>query len=188
MTKTITITIADADANPHVNPSPNPEANVRSPAYFIARTTGTCWNCGVDLPLLALALPDSHETLEVADSSAVEPAVEPAADWQCAASSAFLFNIEYLPEAVGRRLSEVSPHFRRDQSGATGAAYWINHCARCGAAQGDDRLHCEPDGAFLPTNPAAAAAVELKEFNEPFEAGAAGYAYEPEYFDFMRRV
>jgi hypothetical protein len=64
----------------------------------------------------------------------------------------------------------------------------MNHCARCRALQGDHFLHCEPDGAFMPATAAAAAAIVLLEIHEPFEASAAGYAYEPDYFDSMRRV
>jgi hypothetical protein len=58
-------------------------------------------------------------------------------------------------------------------------SYWANHCERCGALQEDHELFCEPEGAFLPTSPAAAATIELLSVHECLEAGAAGYAIDP---------
>ena len=41
---------------------PLPGANVRSPSYFVARTGMPCRHCGLPTRLLALALPQDHET------------------------------------------------------------------------------------------------------------------------------
>ena len=49
-------------------------------------------------------------------------------------------------------------------------------------------LHCEPDGAFMPTSEDAAARIQLLQIHEPFAALAAGYAFEPEFFRFMHRL
>jgi hypothetical protein len=176
------------------------ETNIRAPAYCIARASGSCVHCREPTPLVALVLPRSHEILEPdadadadanadADTRADAKGDDSAADsWQVAQSGAFLFHVEYLSHAVQKRLREVSLFFRPAHSEATMSTYWMNHCERCGVAQEDNELFCEPDGAFLPTSPAGAAAIRLLEIPEPFEAAAAGYAIEPAFFEFMRRT
>ncbi len=98
-----------------------------------------------------------------------------------------LFYVECLPDDVQDRLTRVSPFYRLGRSEATLNSYWANHCEHCGTLLGDHELHCEPDGAFMPSNEAAAANIQLQQIPEPFEAVAAGYAFEPEFFGFMRR-
>ena len=156
-----------------------PDASVRSRTYYVARTTALCPECGLTTRLLALALPPLHEILD-AESSDVQD------DWQRSDANAFLFYVEQLPEDVQRRLEQLSPHFRLAQSAATQSIYWANHCEHCGILLGDHELHCEPDGAFAPSNEAAAATIELLKTNEPFEAAVSGYALEPEFFGSMR--
>jgi hypothetical protein len=107
--------------------------------------------------------------------------------WQRADANAFLFHIERLRNEVQHLLHELSQSFRVAHSPATHSSYWVNHCAHCNALMGDHELHCEPDGAFAPSNEAAAANIELLEISEPFEAVVAGYALEPEFFRWMRR-
>jgi hypothetical protein len=129
---------------------------------------------------LALAVPNSHETLD-GDSPYLPDA------WQRADFTAFLFYIEHLPESIQTRLNELSRHFRLEYSAAALCSYWVNHCEHCGASLEDHELHCEPDGAFLPLSETAAAGIQLLQIYEPFEAVAAGYSFEPEFFCFMRK-
>jgi hypothetical protein len=159
---------------------PLPEANVRSQTYYVARAEVRCRHCDGPTRLLALAVPNSHETLD-GDSPHLPDA------WQRTDFNAFLFYIEHLPESVQTRLNELSRHFRLEYSAATLCSYWANHCEHCGGLLEDHELHCEPDGAFLPVSEAAAAGIELLQIHEPFEATAAGYAFEPEFFRFMRK-
>jgi hypothetical protein len=158
-----------------------PEANVRSNTYYVARADVPCWRCGMSTRLLALAVPPSHETLDG------DTPLSPDA-WQRANFTAFLFYVEHLPESVQARLHQLSPHFRPEHSTVTLCSYWANHCQYCGGLLEDHELHCEPDGAFLPSSEAAAACIELLQVNEPFQAAAAGYAFEPEFFRFMRKI
>lgn len=157
-----------------------PDASVRSPTYYVARTTALCPECGLATRLLALALPPLHEILD-AESSDVQD------DWQRSDANAFLFYVEQLPEDVQRRLEQLSSHFRLAQSAATQNIYWANHCEHCGTLLGDHELHCEPDGAFAPSSEAAAASIELLQIIQPLQAAAAGYTLEPEFFRCMRR-
>jgi len=62
-----------------------------------------------------------------------------------------------------------------------------HYCEHCGTLLGDHELHCEPEGAFMPSSEAAAANIHLLQIPEPFQAVAAGYTFEPEFFGFMRK-
>ena len=163
------------------------DANVRSQTYYIACTNARCWHCGVPTRLLALAIPDGHETLDE-DTRANPDGGESASDaWQRGTANALLFYVGWLPEGVQHRLSRLSQFFRLAHSAATSSSYWANHCEHCGTLLGDHELHCEPDGAFMPSSEGAAANIQLLEIHDPFQAVAAGYALEPEFFGFMRK-
>jgi len=188
------------------------ESNIRSGGYFIARTEVPCWHCGLRTGVLALALPPEHETLDLdgqveeesdgagdrdrvggnsdeANASDSDAALEAGSvPWQRAGVNAFLFYVEYLPDSVNGRLRDLSPSFRFACSDATLTSYWANHCDHCGRLLGDHELHCEPEGAFVPVSETAAAAIELLKIEEPFEAAADGYAFEPEFFSLMREA
>jgi hypothetical protein len=162
------------------------DANVRSQTYYIARTNVPCWHCGSSTGLLALAVPDGHETLD--EDAQADAGGGPAPDaWQRANANALLFYVGCLPDAVQGRLNQLSPLFRLSPSAATSSSYWANHCEHCGTLLGDHELHCEPDGAFMPSGETAAANVQLLHIHEPFQAVAAGYALDPEFFGFMRK-
>ena len=162
-------------------------ANVRSQSYYVARTNVRCWHCGSSTSLLALAVPDDHETLDE-DTQAAADGGGPAADaWHPANAHAFLFYVVSLPDGVRGRLNQLSRFFRLAHSAVTSSSYWANHCEHCGTLLGDHELHCEPDGAFMPSSEAAAANIHILKIREPFQAVAAGYALEPEFFGFMRK-
>jgi hypothetical protein len=163
------------------------DANVRSQTYYVASTKVRCWHCGSSTGLLALAVPDDHETPDE-DSQDDAGRGRPASDaWQPANANALLFYVGYVPEGVRGRLNQLSQFFRLAHSAATSSSYWANHCERCGTLLGDHELHCEPDGAFMPSSEAAAANIQLLHVHEPFQAVAAGYALAPEFFGFMRK-
>ena len=164
------------------------EINVRSHGYLVARATETCWCCGAATRVLALALPRGHENLAMdadADTDAEGGVLAPEV-WDAALCNAFLFYVAYLPEAVQRRLREFSSLYRFARSAATLGSYWANHCESCGSMLDDHDLFCEPEGAFLPTSHARAAAIQLVHIDEPLEAAAAGYACDPQFFESAR--
>ncbi len=164
------------------------EINVRSDRFWIARTMGTCWYCGAGTRLLALALPSGHETLAMEAEADADAGGEKRAPevWDVAPCNAFLFYVAYLPDAVQRRLQEFSPLYRFARSAETLGSYWANHCESCGSLLDDHELFCEPEGAFLPTSRARAAAIQLVRIDEPLDAAAAGYACDPEFFESAR--
>jgi hypothetical protein len=159
---------------------PLPQTNVRSQSYYVAGTDARCWRCGASTRMLALAVPHSHESLDGDSPDSPD-------GWQRANFTAFLFYVEHLPATVQTRLNQLSRNFRPGHSTATLCSYWANHCEHCGVLLEDHELHCEPDGAFLPLSEIAAGGITLQQIDEPFEAAAAGYTFEPEFFRFMRR-
>jgi hypothetical protein len=166
---------------------PLPGANVRSPSYFVARTSVRCPHCGLATRLLALALPQEHETLDEDAQDDDEGCAEGSPEaWQRAGVNAFLFYVEHLPDKVRDRLNQLSRFFRPAHSAALLNTHWANHCEHCGRPLDDHELHCEP-GAFMASSEAAAATIELVRIAEPFAAVAAGYAMEPEFFDCMHK-
>jgi hypothetical protein len=153
--------------------------NVRSAAYFIASTEGGCTQCGETTRLLALALPGGHEVLDP------DAAPEAADAWQPAPLPAVLFDVHCLAEPVRRELQHRSAAYRLSEDAAGGGARWSNHCEHCGAVQDEQALHGEPDVAFMPMSPEAAAAIRLDAIPEPLCAGASGYSADPAFFDCM---
>ncbi len=116
-----------------------------------------------------------------------DPAPDPAptaAPWELSVSPAFLFYIERLPGAVERRLQRLCAGYRWAYCPAVLGSYFANHCQHCDSQLADHDLFCEPEGAFLPTGPAAAAAIERVLIEEPVEAAAAGYSA-CDFFEFM---
>ena len=155
-----------------------PNANVRSPTYYVARTSKPCPHCGQLNRLVALALPPNHETLD--------PDATADGAWQAVHAHALLFYVTELPEAAQRHLYQLAPLFRIVRGAGALNGHWANHCGHCGSAIDDHDLHCEP-GVFMPHDDAEAANIQLLPIGEAFEAAAAGYALEPEFFRFMRR-
>jgi hypothetical protein len=159
----------------------NGDVNVRSARYLIAHAKGRCGRCRAHIDLVALVLPPGHESLVLDDEAAEHESGEMV--WVTAAGSAFLFYVGHLPPSVEGRLTAVSGSYRHAFSGATQGSYWANHCNACGALIEDHDLFCEPEGAFLPTSAASAASIRLIAIDEPIEAAAAGYAFDPQFFE-----
>ena len=155
------------------------DANVRGPAYYVASARVNCQHCGIATVVMALAVPHDHETRQ--EDGDIEP-------WQRVSVAAMLFYVTSLPIAVQARLSRLSSRYQPASSDAALGSYWSNHCDHCGVLLGDHDLHCEPDGAFVPSSAAQAQEIQILRIPEPFEAAATGYALEPEFFEFMRKA
>lgn len=153
------------------------QGNVRSRGYFVVRTNGNCPFCRAWIPLTALALPSDHEILaaELDEGGAGEA---PGA-WEAAGCGALLFYVAGLPESARRRIAESSPFYRYAYSAATQESYWANHCGQCGCLLEDHDLFCEPGGAFLPMSGEGGDVLEAIWIEDPIEAQAGGYSYDP---------
>jgi hypothetical protein len=153
------------------------DINVRSDSYLIACTVGTCPHCRAPTRLVALVLPPGHESLDFG--------VDADADvWEISVCPAFLFYVEQLSASVERRLKSFSAVYRLAFGAATPGPYWANHCQNCDSMLDDHDLFCEPEGAFLPTGPVGASAIELVRIGEAVEAAAGGY-YACDFFESM---
>jgi hypothetical protein len=167
--------MADSDSKANIN--------VRARSYWIAHATGECDGCGAETRCIALALPPSHQSLALDGDVQKDELI--AYIWETAEWSAFLFYVEYLPDEVRRRLQAASGGYRFAFSERTQGSYWANHCSACGALMEDHELFCEPDGAFLPTTAQSASTVTLERVEEALEAGAVGYACDPQFLGSM---
>lgn len=164
------------------------DANVRADSYFVVRTQARCWHCGTPTRLLALAVPEDHESFELTslfDDVDADGNTHERFEWQRSGMSALLFYVEDLPEEVSDKLREISSCFRLGYSVATLNSYWANHCEFCATLLDDHDLHCEPDSAFVMSTEAAAK-IERLRIEKPFEASAGGFSYEPEFFSSLR--
>jgi hypothetical protein len=168
----------------------SPGINVRSSHYQLALTIARCPHCGAPTALVGLVVPPGHETLDPEDDPPHEESEPPL--WSVSHHHAFLFHVEFLPVDVQTTVRQFVPAYGRaeadadtDDGSADGRCGWANHCERCGALLDDQELFCEPEGAFLPTNEARAAAIHLVKVDAPFEAAAGGYALEPQFFGAM---
>ena len=159
-----------------------PEVNIRSTHCLLARTLAGCAHCHRSTPMFAIVVPPQHLTRDL-DGAPDEDVTPPT--WSSAAGHAFLFYIEFLPPAQAARLALLAPTYRC-VSGQGPDSRWINHCERCGAPSDDEALFCEPGGAFLPVNAAAAGRIDLLILDGAFEACAGGYAPEPAFFAAIR--
>ncbi len=162
-----------------------PEVNIRSSNYFIARSLGACGHCRTPTQVFALAVPPGHQTLEF-DAHSGQGAGS-GDIWRIASHTAFVFYIEYLPEAVQGRVRRHTQCYRFGHDAAAMSFYWANHCESCGCLLEDHELFCEPDGAFLPTGESSASSIQLWPMHEPLQALAAGYVCDPQFFDAMSR-
>lgn len=160
------------------------EINVRAPRYFIARTRGVCRRCNEPTDLFGLALPAGHETLDV-DEAAEDAAAADA--WIFANDPALIFHIEFLNAEAAARLASLTGSFRVDRQDFAARPAWTNHCVACGSSFDDEELFCEPGEPFFPIDEAGAAAIRLLAIDEPFEAAAGGYSFDPNFIRAMSR-
>lgn len=86
---------------------------------------------------------------------------------------AVLMYIEYIPDRVVNRVRELTSHYQLAKENEGDAAFWVNHCAQCGAQQFEEDLH-EFEGPFGPNPVEGPKSVEVHRFNEPFEARVGG--------------
>ena len=158
------------------------EINIRAPRYYIARTRGVCPQCGMLTDLFALALPSGHETLDV-DEGAGDVAAADA--WIFANQPALIFHVGYLNADVAARLASLTSSYRIAQQDPAAEPAWANHCEACASPFDDEEMFCEPGEAFFPSSEAGAAAIRLLPIEDPLEAAAGGYSFDPNFFHAM---
>lgn len=126
-------------------------------AVYLLTAAGDCYRCKKPTPMHALmALPPfsyfgpEDERDEVMDEG-----------------GCMLQDIELMPVALAARIRVLSAdNWRRDHSQTARATYWMNHCASCGAKQGDFFVH-GANGPFWPTTDAEGDAIEAEKIGGP---------------------
>ena len=112
---------------------------ISAPRYAILRGQTECYACHAQTPVVALALPP--------EATVDDP------DYPVGAGEHGWLNVvelEEIPAEVARQLQVFTAgDYRVDFSFTAGSEYVLNHCAKCGAKQGDHFMHSEPDGPFF---------------------------------------
>ena len=153
------------------------DINIRSPFYFIAQSTRTCWRCDRTTKVFGFLLPPGHEVWLEGD----EPV-----GWEHQTPAAVVYYITHIPSTVQAQMKSLTVHYRNDFSKTTQSFYWMNHCEHCEMKQGDFELFEEFDTPFCPLNMRDASRILLHPIQEPFETSAASIEYEPGFFELMR--
>jgi hypothetical protein len=151
------------------------ETNIRSEDYLLALSVAACGRCLQPTSAFAFGLLPGYER-QVDEK------------WQSVDTGVLLFYIDYLSPDVISLAQELSPHYQLDYSVPTATEYWVNHCQHCGALLEDHDLHCEPDGAFLPSNTRDAKKIQLVEVREPFLARVRGCSDNLPFFASMQII
>ena len=143
-----------------VNQDTENEYTVRAPRYAVIQGSQVCWRGKHETPVFGLLVPAEHEQLWVDDDPDLD-------EWERPDSASIVSHVSRLPATVLARLQAASPHYRMGSSRAAGE-YFVNHCARCGAIQGDHFLYGEPDGAFFLMSEGEVQATRATAIDEPF--------------------
>ena len=117
-----------------------------SAPIYVLESSSSCWSCGCETPVVALAV-DHLDGQEVEDEESC---------------LILLSSIEVLPAELVNLLGQRYLFLRKRYSKSAGRRYFMNHCS-CGAPLGDFFLHSEPGGAFFPTSPEEAEQIVLRE-------------------------
>jgi len=128
-----------------------------SAPIYIVESSSSCWSCGCQTPVVALAV----DHLEGQEEENEEGGL------------LLLSSVEDLPEELVNLLCPRYPFLRKRFSKTAGVRYFMNHCA-CGAPVGDFFLHSEPGGAFFPTTPEEVEQMVVRELpvSGPFKVEA----------------
>lgn len=154
---------------------------IRAGSYFLAESTRQCWRCSRPTRVFAIILPAGHQVLRPPDDA-------DEASWEIAEEPTLLSYITYLVNPVPERLRALAPCLRADFSATTRSFYWMNHCERCCAKQGDRETLEEFDSPFSPATPEHASGISLRAILEPFAAQCGGHTCGIELFDAMRFI
>ncbi len=143
------------------------ELNLRAPSWHLVHAVTACGRCSEPIAVFALGLFDGYEVMRDEGDGG---------GWLRLIEKSLLFQIEYLDSAVGAELARLAPTFRQVLATEDGSGLWLNHCAYCGAAQEDSRLHGEPEGGFMPATVEEAAGIQCVRLAMPLTGRVYGYA------------
>ncbi len=123
---------------------------------YICFNSRKCWKCGSKTPVIAI----SGKIFDVKDTDT---------DWESFKQFEFFYNIEYIPEELSNIISKHFPFLKIGYSQTLGSSYWLNHCIKCNAIQGDYYNLEEFNAPFLPTEEIEAIKITLIRVNLTFD-------------------
>ena len=123
----------------------------QTPLYLLAGET-SCWKCGSDQVVIALAVADVQDEDGWINADYSEEDPEPV----------LLCDITAMPDDVAAYLRSNHPRFCMRFSKTAGHSYYANTC-KCGAIFGEFYLSAEPGAVFFPTTREEAARVCVKQ-------------------------
>lgn len=106
--------------------------------WTLARAEARCWQCRALTPVYAIVM-ESHA--EVTFDANEEPEVY--------SGRIVISGLAAMDDDSAAKIAAAAPSFHRAESKTAGRVQWANHCASCGAMQGEFFLHSEPDGPFF---------------------------------------
>lgn len=113
--------------------------------FYVVESHAACWKCGKTPRVITCASYGVEENGEELK--------------ECVK----FHYVAHLPARLEDFVERHYPEYFRDDSKTTASLYCMNHCRDCGASWGDFFLHDEPEGAFFPTERAAAKKIKLIE-------------------------
>lgn len=122
------------------------EPHIEGQTVYAAESATSCWRCGQETLVVALA----YEVLGESGESVLT----------------LLSQVEDLDADALRVLGNLYPRVRKRASKSSGRTYFMNHCV-CGAPLGDFYLHQEPGSSFAPLSPEEANRIRLRRLPLP---------------------
>jgi hypothetical protein len=104
--------------------------------FSLVSAKSACWKCAQEINVYAVLLSTESEASEE--------------DGLSARGAVLLSGLSLASDGAAAAIGKSTrDQYRQDHSWMAGTNYYMNHCAACGAKQGDFFLHTEPDGPFF---------------------------------------
>jgi len=131
---------------PPTVPAPTPVQMIHAPVWLLT-STDHCYRCGKETPVFALSAQMLVDFERDDDGEIYYQHIKTRQHGHIS-----LYNLEMLDAQVASLLKQTAPNFRLDHSKTQGNRVYMNHCQHCAAKLGDYFMHCEPGGAFCPSD------------------------------------
>ncbi len=131
----------------------NAKINIKSAAYYIAKSFRNCWKCNYKSEVYAIILPKNN--------SFKNPYAK------------ILSYVTYLSKETQKYFNFMTNQFYYDYSNVTNSSYWMNHCKECKARLGDFETIEEYTSPFLAKSISEAKNITLYLIEERLEASGA---------------
>lgn len=123
--------------------------NIYSSFFWIAKGEQRCWRCKESTPVFSFLLPRHFYYFDFGEEWEGEDEKEWM--WLPAEFSGFTFDVTWLDDHAQKEITRFSKsRYKINYSKTADSEYFMNHCFKCGAKQGDFFMYSEPNGVFNP--------------------------------------